>query len=122
MSEDLTNKFPKSETDQENLEDWVGNINTRLQRLEKTVEERLYDTRPIWQKVLEDIGQLQKGQTKIQETLQAETNEIKTSLLDLYRGQTTLNDVVLKVHRDLHDLYERFHGLATNCNRQNSST
>ena len=122
MSEDLTNKFPKRETDKENLITWIGNIDSRLQSLEQRVEERLYDTRPIWQQVLEDIGQLQKGQTKIQETLQAETNEIKTSLLDLYRGQTTLNDVVLKVHRDFHDLYEHVHGLATNCNRQNSST
>jgi len=122
MSEDLTNRFPKSETDKENLITWVGNIDSRLQSLEQRVEERLYDTRPIWQKVLEDIGQLQKGQTKIQETLQAETNEIKSSLLDLYRGQTALNDVVLKVHRDFHDLYERVHGLATHCNRQNSST
>ena len=106
----------------ENLVTWVGNIDTRLQRLEQKVEERLYDTRPIWQKVLEDIGKLQKGQTKIQETLQAETNEIKNSLLDLYRGQTALNDVVLKVHRDFHDLDRSVDSLATNHNRQNSST
>ena len=141
MSEDLTKKFPKSGPDKENmiltavddlgksmrssmenLVTWVGNIDTRLQRLEQKVEERLYDTRPIWQKVLEDIGKLQKGQTKIQETLQAETNEIKNSLLDLYRGQTALNDVVLKVHRDFHDLDGRVDSLATNHNSRNSST
>ena len=37
----------------------VGNLDTRLTGLESKVEERLHDTRPIWQRVQQQIVDLQ---------------------------------------------------------------
>ena len=106
----------------ENLITWVSNIDSRLRHLEQKVEERLYDTRPIWQKVLADINQVREGQAQLEKTLRAETGEIKNSLLDLYRGQGVLNDAILKLHRDYHQIDGRIHELEFEHNQQNSST
>jgi hypothetical protein len=81
MSEDLTKKLPKSDTDRiltaianletyvrtsiDNLVTWISGIDSRLRGLEQKVEQRLYDTRPIWQKVIADISHLQTGQDAI---------------------------------------------------------
>src|SRR6476660_5283572 len=97
MSEDLTKKLPKSDTDLilkaiQNLETRVGGIDSRIQslesrfqglesrfqgleqkveHLEKTVEERLYDTRPNWHKLVADIGELQAGQQRLEKGQEA---------------------------------------------------
>src|SRR6266480_7694856 len=41
------------------LDTRVGNIEVRLENLEQKAEHRLYDTRPIWEKVQTDLAQLQ---------------------------------------------------------------
>ena len=80
MSEDLTQKLPSSDSEKmnlilttvQNLSSTVENLSTTVQNLvadladiklrlasiEQKVEERLYDTRPIWEKVTADILQL----------------------------------------------------------------
>ena len=59
MSEDLTKRLPKGDSEKitlilttvKNLESQfggvIGNLITRIEKLEKTVEDRLYDTGPI---------------------------------------------------------------------------
>jgi hypothetical protein len=75
MSEDLTKKLPPRETDRiltaitnldinvrssfDNLVSWISSIDARLHKLEEKVEQRLYDTRPMWHKVVADIAELQ---------------------------------------------------------------
>jgi len=108
MSEDLTKKLP---SDSEKL---LQQIDSRLQGLEQKVEERLYDTRPIWQKVVADIGQLQEGQVQLQEGqtrleadvrgMRGEVHEIKVSIRDIYYKMEVLNDTMLNVqgkHKDV---------------------
>src|SRR4030095_11202113 len=80
MSEDLTEKLPASDREKlnliltivqnlsstvqnlsssvQNLSSEVADIKLRLTNLEQKVEERLYDTRPIWEKLAADILQL----------------------------------------------------------------
>lgn len=76
MSEDLTNKLPKGD---DNVARILQNIDSRLQSLEQKVEERLHDTRPIWQKVGADIAQLKEGQTR----LEGEVHDIKISIREI---------------------------------------
>ena len=97
MSEDLTRKLP---TGDDNVAIILQNIDSRLERLEQTVEERLHDTRPIWEKVVADIAQLQQGQDR----LEGDVHEIKVSIRDIYYKMDVLNETMLNVqakHRDV---------------------
>lgn len=74
MSEDLTQKLPNSDgeklnqilTTVQSLTSDVSDIKFRVGKLEQTVEERLHDTRPIWEKVTADIAALQLSQDRFQ--------------------------------------------------------
>jgi len=122
MSEDLTNKLPKGA---DNVASILLSIDSRLQRLEQKVEERLYDARPIWQKVVADIAQLQEGQRELQAghrelqqgvrqlhegqqrleaTMASEFCQVNKSILNVFYQIEVLNDTVLNVqvrHRDV---------------------
>ena len=114
MSEDLTKKLPSSDSEKialilttvQNLDKRVDDIDLRLSKLEqrfdkleKKVEERLYDTRPIWQKVVADIAQLQEGQNR----LEGEVREIKVSVRDLVFEMSAMSDTMRVIqgrHKD----------------------
>ena len=116
MSEDFTQKLPKNDSDKLTLIlETVQAFEGRIQDLEQQAETKRYDTRPIWEKLVADIAQLQ-------ESLRKETREIKGSLRNLSRGQSVLNDAILKVHVDLLDIDERLQALEGIRNQQNSST
>ena len=111
MSEDPTQKLPASQDTTlaqilnavQSLSATVQNLDARLARLEQKVEERLHDTRPIWEKVVADIAQLQVGQETIKEDIKA----IKTELRDMNRKFSILNDKLLQNQADYQDLYDR---------------
>jgi len=133
MSEDLTLKLPKSDSDTlrlilttvqsldkrleklehrvENIESRLQHLESRLQHLEEKVEERLHDTRPIWQKVVTDIGELR-----------AEVHDIRTSQRDGLRRMSVFHDTLISMQADYRDIYDRVRGLEINPNQQNSST
>ncbi|HEX6719627.1 MAG TPA: hypothetical protein VF088_21160 [Pyrinomonadaceae bacterium] len=116
MSEDLTDKLPKSDSEKLTLIlTTVQGFEDRIQSLEQQADEKRHDTRPIWEKLVADIAQLHKS-------LAEETREIKRSLCNLSRGQTVLNDAILKVHIDLVEIDERLHSLEGADDQQNSST
>ncbi|HEX3186185.1 MAG TPA: hypothetical protein VHQ94_15415 [Pyrinomonadaceae bacterium] len=107
MSEDLTKKLPKGD---DNVAVILQNIDSRLQRLEQKVEERLYDTRPIWQKVVADIAQLHEGQAQLQEgqtRLQCEMRDIKISIRDLARSAGVQYEMAFKILAECKDLNSR---------------
>ncbi|HET8783755.1 MAG TPA: hypothetical protein VFM63_15185 [Pyrinomonadaceae bacterium] len=107
MSEDLTKKLP---TGDNNVASILQNIDSRLQRLEQKVEERLHDTRPIWQKVVVDIAQLQEGQAQLQEgqtRLQCDVRDIKISLRDVTRSIGALYETAIKIQAECRDLNHR---------------
>ena len=71
-------------------------LSSRLKHLEQRVEQRFYDTRPIWHKVVDDIAQLQKGQERLEE------------------GQSVLNDAIRRINSDVHAIDERLQRLEIN--------
>ena len=91
-SEDLTQKLPQSDSEKISLIlTKVQYLETRIDRLEKIVEERLYDTRPIWERVVADVTQLraevtqlQVGQRRLEETMSSEFREVKTSTREIF--------------------------------------
>ena len=129
MSEDLTRKLPQGDSNKldvilntvqrlegriERLENRVNNIDSRLQRLEQRVEERLYDTRPIWHRVVADIGQLQTSHQRLHNGQQS----LETSVQRLEEGQQYLRTLILElngsmrgVNHDLRGIENRLHRL-----------
>ena len=120
MSEDLTKKLPGS--DSETITQFLQNIDTRLQHLEQKVDERLYDTRPIWEKVVVDVAQLQKGQQRLEEMMTSEFREIKTSIRDIFRRFSIFNDTLVTMQIDYRDIYDRVRSIEIQQNPTNSST
>ncbi len=104
MSEDLTKKLPKSDNTEIVL--ILKNIDSRLEKLERKVEERLYDTRQIWEKVVADVALLQEGQTRLedgQRRLEGEVREIKVSIRDIFFQMSAVSDtmrVIQGSHKD----------------------
>jgi|SoiMethySBSTD1v2_1073268.scaffolds.fasta_scaffold2352321_1 predicted nucleic acid-binding Zn-ribbon protein len=116
MSEDLTDKLPKSDSEKLNIIlTTVQSLENRVHRLEEQADEKRYDTRPLWKKLEADIAELK-------DSLQTETREIKRSLKDLSRKQSVLNDSILQIHGDLRDIDMRLLALEDIHNQQNSST
>src|SRR5512132_1644231 len=122
MSEDLTEKLPVSDREKlnliltivqnlsstvQNLSSEVADIKLRLTNLEQKVEERLYDTRPIWEKVAADILQLKEETRELRNLLVEETREIKTHLRDIYRRLSIFNDTLVTIQADYRDIYDR---------------
>lgn len=133
MSEDLTQKLPKSDSEilllilrtTQNLEVRFGkletrveNIDFRLEGLEEKVEHRLHDTRPIWHKVVADIAELQAGQQRIEEGL----TKLESTVRDVSRDQIVINDSLRRIQLDLHAFDDRLHRCERNQRPPNSST
>jgi hypothetical protein len=135
MSEDLTKRLSPSDKHEiltaiknlesyvrgsiDNLQTWVGGIDARLKRLEQRVEERLHDTRPIWHKVVDDIGQLQAGVERLEQgqgELRGHILELSRVVREVNRDQIVINDVARKIQLDFHTIEERLHRLEVNRN------
>jgi septal ring factor EnvC (AmiA/AmiB activator) len=108
MSEDLTQKLPASpDPALAQILSAVQDLGTRLGNLETKVEERLYDTRPIWEKVQADITQLQEGQ----ESMRKDVREVRTELRDMNRKLSIFNDNLVQIQADYRDIYDRVRDL-----------
>ena len=133
MSEDLTDKLPKSDSEKlnriltttqnleerfEKLEVRVNSVDSRLENLERTVDQKLHDARPIWHKVVADIAQVQTGQDAMRERML----ELNSTVRDVNRDQIVINDVLRRIQLDFHNIDDRLHRIELNRNRQNSST
>ncbi|HKU77571.1 MAG TPA: hypothetical protein VJR02_26890 [Pyrinomonadaceae bacterium] len=135
MSEDLTDKLPKSNGEIliaiKNLDEHVGKIDSRLQNLEQKVDgiekvdQKFHDTRPIWHKVVADIGELQTGQKRLEQSqlaMRDQISELNSVVRTVNRDQIVINDVVRRLQLDFHTFDERLQRFINKRNSQNSST
>ena len=115
MSGDLTQNLPTSQdgtlaqilTTVQNLSTRMESLEQRFGSLEQKVEERLYDTRPIWEKVQADITRLQEGQ----ESLRKDVQQMNTHWRDMNRKLSIFNDTMVQIQADNRDIYDRVRGL-----------
>lgn len=115
MSDELTQNLPPSQdgtlaqilTIVQNLSTRLESLEQRFVSLEQKVEERLYDTRPIWEKVQADIARLQEGQ----ESLRKDVRELNTHWRDMNRKLSIFNDTLVEMQADYRDIYDRVRGL-----------
>jgi chromosome segregation ATPase len=127
MSEDLTKKLTGNDSEKITLIlTTVQNLETRVTSLENKVEERLYDTRPIWQKVVADIAQLEEGQRRLQEgqtRLEGDMRDVKISIRDMTRSIGALYETGIRIQAECRDLNHRFLDIELEQQKQrNSST
>jgi uncharacterized coiled-coil DUF342 family protein len=121
MSEDTTKKFddqPNGRLDQ--LFVIVQSMRSELAELKQTVDTRLYDTRPIWEKVQADITVLQEGQKSLSdnqkrfdERLEALRDEMRTGFRNLKRQFGVLHETFIEARADYKDLDKRVYKLET---------
>jgi uncharacterized phage infection (PIP) family protein YhgE len=138
MSENLTKSLPSSDGEKlTQILSTVQRLDSRLGILEEKVEERLHDTRPIWEKVNADIAKLHAGQQWLtegqqrltegqqrlteglqrledgQESLRGESRDIRTLLRDIFRRLSIFNDTLVTVQADYRDIYDRVREIET---------
>jgi chromosome segregation ATPase len=122
MSDELTQNLPPSQdgtlaqilTIVQNLSTRLESLEQRFGSLEQKVEERLYDTRPIWEKVQADIARLQEGQQGLregQDSLRKDVRELNTHWRDMNRKLSIFNDTLTEIQADYRDIYDRVRGL-----------
>jgi predicted nucleic acid-binding Zn-ribbon protein len=118
MNEDVTRRLPDRPDGLEELIRLVQALRSELTELKQTVEARLHDTRPIWEKVQADIAQLQEGQQRLEagqkrleEKLEALRDDTRTGLRNLKRDFGILNDTFLEVRGEYRDLDRRVYRL-----------
>ena len=125
MNEDITRRLPDQPNSLEELIRLVQSFRTELtelrqsvEALKQTVEARLHDTRPIWEKVQADIVQLQEGQQrleagqkKLEEKLEALRDDTRTGLRNLKRDFGIMNEMFVEVRGEYRDLDRRVYRL-----------
>ena len=111
MSEDITGRLPDQPNSYEELIRLVQSVRTELAELKQTVEARLHDTRPIWEKVQADIAQLHEGQQRIEEKLEALRDDTRTGLRNLKRDVGILSEMFVEVRGEYRDLDRRVYRL-----------
>ncbi len=126
MSEDPTKRFDNQAEGEkltqiltvvQELDGRLAGVEARLGSLDQKVELRLYDTRPIWEKIQTDIAQihadivgLKEGQQRLeqgQELSQGEIRNIKTQLRDFNSKFSSFNETLVSMQADYRDIYDR---------------
>ena len=121
MSADFTQKLP--ENGNSKILTAIKDLEKKIDNLEKKVDERLHDTRPIWHKVVADISELQAGQRRLekgQQDMLEEISELTNTVRNVNRDQIVINDSIRRMQMDFHTVDEKLHKLTRE--RQNSQT
>jgi hypothetical protein len=120
MSNDPTKKLP-GEQDADRIDTLIGavqsmsadfqEVRVRLGALEKTFNERMYDTKPIWERALAEIAEIR---SELAET-RGEIAELRSEMTDGFRTlgskMDVLNQDVLTVRADQRLLGKRVQDL-----------
>ena len=83
MDDSILNKLNQIITIIQSLDSRVQGVEARISALEIKVEERLYDTRPIWERVLTEIAELRAGQEQLRDTMWEGFHKVERRLMFL---------------------------------------
>jgi SMC interacting uncharacterized protein involved in chromosome segregation len=85
----------------------VGNLDTRLGALETKVEDRLHDTRPLWQRVQQQIQDLKTEVQDLKTEANARFESIEKELRHMNRRFEVFSMDTMKMRADIRDFDER---------------
>jgi chromosome segregation ATPase len=104
MSDNLTRKRPGGSNGKfDELFQIVQEVRAELSDLRNTVNKRLYDSRPMWEKLDGDITKLQTDVTELSRGVR----EIRTHQRDMNRRMSIFNDTLATIQADYRDIYDR---------------
>jgi chromosome segregation ATPase len=87
----------------ENVETRLGSLETRLESLETKVDERLKDTRPIWETVQTQLAEIRESQDRLRGEMEKGFRLVDRRL----ESQPVEYDKLFRYHRDLEERVER---------------
>ncbi|HEX7314938.1 MAG TPA: hypothetical protein VF297_13505 [Pyrinomonadaceae bacterium] len=109
MSEDTTQQLPNDALSQilarfDSMDARFDSLETRLTTLEDKVEQRLHDTRPIWEQVLTRLTAVEERLTKVETRLK----KVEDEVFWLRRKFNNWTGDVALLQEKYNDLEERF--------------
>ena len=111
MSDSLTKKMPGGSNGKlDELYQMVQAVRVELSDLRDTVNTRLYDTRPMWEKMEAGLTQLKTDVTELKTDvteLKTGVREIRTHQRDMNRRMSIFNDTLSGIQADYRDIYDR---------------
>lgn len=93
MSEETTQNIPDGRSFEERILTRLDSIDTRLQSLENQAERRALETKPIWERALAEILEVQQGLTEFR-------GEVSDALRDLSRKIGVLGNDMIQLRAD----------------------
>src|SRR5262245_55994067 len=104
MNDNLTKKMPGGSNGKlDELFQIVQAVRAELSDLRDKVNIRLYDTRPMWEKLDGDMTQLRSDVTELSRGIR----EIRTHQRDMNRRMSIFNDTLVAMQADYRDIYDR---------------
>jgi len=106
MSEEITQNIPDGRSFEERVFARFDALDARLQKLEAESERRAVETKPIWERALQEIMETRAEVIKVEDRLGRIENEIK-DMRRMFRS--TFADVA-RVQEDLEERLDKIEG------------
>lgn len=87
----------------ESMDSRLGNVEARLGRLETTIEERLKDTRPMWEAVQTQLAEMRESQDRLRGEMEKGFRLVDRRL----ESHPVEYEKLYRYHRDLEERVER---------------
>lgn len=101
--ESLDTRLERLETRLESFDARLGSLETRLGSLETKVDERLKDTRPMWEAVQTQLAELRESQDRLRGEMEKGFRLVDRRL----ESQPVEYDKLFRYHRDLEERLEK---------------
>lgn len=116
LDDSVLNKLNQIITLVQSMDSRGQEMEARISALEAKVDERLHDTRPIWERVLAEIVELRTGQEQLsagQEQLKAAQEQLQAGQEKMRAEMERMNGEIAELHVGLEQLrtttWEGFH-------------
>lgn len=118
MSEEITQNLPNDGMGLilarlDSIDTRLNTIDTRLDNLEEKVEARFYDTKPIWERALNEILETRAQVVKVEERLdkvEGRLGRVENEVKDMRRMFHRMFADLVRVQDDLAERLDKFEG------------
>jgi predicted nucleic acid-binding Zn-ribbon protein len=111
MTEETHARLQNVETGLQNVEENQGALKAQFQALEDKVEQRLYDTRPIWESVQARLDDLDARSARLESGLSEHRSETATGFRGIDRKIGVLSKNLVDMTAEIRDVQDRMEKL-----------